>query len=511
MFKNLYKAVFIITLFSVLTRIIGFFIRIFMSRELGAEMIGIYQISVSICSVFMTLVNSGIPLTISRLSAEFKAKNNNLMANKVVTSGTILSFAIAVLICIFTIIFKPLIISLSHSTLVASVLLALLPALIGTSLNVGFKGYLWGKKKHFENCFVDFVEQIIKIILMIILVSREKTIEIAVINCAISISLACLLSNLLSMFFYFKNHGRLTKPKGAFKLVFKKSYPITLLRLVSSIGGMLISVIVPITLVKVGFSKEQALSLFGIALGMTLPLLYLPNTLVGSLATALVPDLAGLKAEGNMEEFSSKIKTSISFSVFISLLFVPCFISVGKEIGLFVYNNELSGIMLSYFAMMMLPMGINDISSSILNSMGYEIKSFINFMIGNVGLILCIILLPKLFGIYALGIGMGISLTISSILNIRSIKKHLKLDNIILKDMIKMCLFLIPSALINEFAYNLLIKVFGSFFSIAISSIFGVMFYVVLCLMFKIFTIEGLMINFKKIKLFNTKRKKNSV
>lgn len=509
MFKNLYKAVFIITFFSILTRILGFFIRIFMSRELGAEMIGVYQISVSICSVFMTLVNSGIPLTISRLSSEYKAKNDDLMANKVVTSGTILSFSLAVLVCTLTIIFKPVIVSLSHSSLVASVLIALLPAVIGTSLNVGFKGYLWGKQKHFENCVVDFLEQILKIALMIILVTKAKTLEIAVINCAIAVSLACLISNLLSMLFYFKQKGKIVSPKGAFKNVFKKSFPITMLRLVSSIGGMVISVVVPYILIKVGYSKEQALSLFGITLGMTLPLLYLPNTLVGSLATALVPDLAKLKAENNSKEFIGKVKTSISFSVFISLLFVPCFMSIGKEIGIFVYKNELSGILLSYFSLMMLPMGISDITSSILNSMGYEFKSFVNFMVGNIFLILSIVFLPKYLGIYALGLGMTLSLTVSSILNVINIKKQLKFEKIILKDTLKLCLFLVPSTLINKFTYNIFIRIFSSFFSIALSSILGVIFYTTLCLIFKVFTIDGLLVNFKKIKIFNKKKKKN--
>ena len=162
MFKNLYKAVFIITLFSILTRILGFFIRIFMSRELGAEIICVYQISVSVASVFLTIVNSGIPLTISRLSAKYMAKNEIDKSNKVVTSGTIISFGLAFLICILTIIFKPLITELSNSSLVTAVLIALLPVIIGSSLNVGFKGYLWGYQKHFENCMVDFIEQIIQ-------------------------------------------------------------------------------------------------------------------------------------------------------------------------------------------------------------------------------------------------------------------------------------------------------------------------------------------------------------
>ncbi len=507
MFKNLYKAVFIITLFSILTRILGFFIRIFMSRQLGAEIIGIYQISVSIAGVFLTIVNSGIPLTISRLSAKYIAENNLDKSNKVVTSGTIISFGLAVLICLFTIIFRPLITTLSNSSLVTSVLIALLPCIIGSSLNVGFKGYLWGYQKHFENCMVDFIEQIIKLVLIIITVSFAGSIEQGIINCAISVSVACLVSTFISMLYYFKNKGKFSNPKGYYKELFKKSSPITLLRVISSLGGMIISVIVPLKLVAVGYTLEQAMSLFGIALGMTLPLLYLPNTLVGSLATALIPDLAKLKAENNMQEFTEKVKTSLTFSVFISLILVPCFMGVGRYVGAFVYNNELSGVMLEYCALMMLPEGINNITSSVLNSLGLETKSFVNYCLGSVLLILSIIFLPKYFGIYSLAIGMTASLIVSSYLNLRMIKKEIGSKSLILKDMIKMLIFLVPSVLINRWTYNLCSLIFTTFFSIAISSIIGFFFYVILCLVFKIFTIDSLLVNFKKIKTMKKKRK----
>ena len=309
------------------------------------------------------------------------------------------------------------------------------------------------------------------------------------------------------MLFYFKNKGRFSNPKGYFKPLLKKSTPITLLRIASSLGGMFISFIMPIMLTKVGFTNEQAISLFGITLGMTLPLLYLPNTLVGSLCTALIPDLAKLKAENNMQEFSSKVKTSFVFSVFISLLLVPCFIAVGKEIGLFVYNNELSGIMLQYSALIMLPMGINDIAASVLNSLGYEVKSFKNYVFGSIFLIISIFLLPRYFGIYSLLIGMAGSLVISGYLNLKMIKKELGIKKIIIKEMLKMCLFLVPAILINEFSFNLLSKFFTTFFSLAISSILGVIFFTILCLMFKIFTLNTLIINFKKIKVLKRKRK----
>lgn len=510
MFKNLFKAVFIITFFSILTRIIGFFIRIFMSRTLGAEIIGIYQIACSIMGVFLTIVSSGIPLTISRFSATFLAEKDYVKSSKTITSGTIISTLLAVVICIFTLIFKPLIIKLSSSELVVSVLIALLPTIIATSLNVGFKGYLWGLQKHFENCLVDFVEQIIKFVLIIALVSSSTSVEQGIVNCAISVSIACVVATTLSMLFYFKNKGRFSNPKGYFKPLLKKSTPITMLRIASSLGGMFISFIMPIMLVRVGYTSDQAISLFGIALGMTLPLLYLPNTLVGSLCTALIPDLAKLKAENNMQEFSKKVKTSFVFSVFISLFLVPCFCAVGKEIGSFVYNNELSGIMLQYSAMIMLPMGINDIASSVLNSLGFEVKSFKNYVFGSIFLILSIILLPKYFGIYSLLIGMAGSLTISGFLNLKMIKKELKIEKVILKETFEMCLFLIPSILINQFTFGILSKFFTTFFSIALSSIIGAVFFVILCLIFKIFTLNALLVNFKNIKILKKKSKKKS-
>lgn len=511
MLKNLYKAVFIITFFSILTRIIGFFTRILMSRTLGAEAIGVYQISSSILMVFLTIVSSGVPLTISRLSAKYQALKQNELEGQAVSAGTIISTALAVIICIFTIIFKDLLIKLSGSSLAVAILIALLPTVIGTALNVGFKGALWGKQKHFENSLVDFIESLIKLFLCFVLIKSSNSIEQGIIGCAISISIACVVSTVISMLFYIKSGGKFKNPKSQFKTILKTSTPITLLRIISSLAGTLMSMIIPYRLICSGYSSEQALSLFGVAIGMTFPLLYLPNTLVGSLATALVPDLAKLKAEKNTEEFILKVKSSLTFSVFISLFFVPSFMGIGKAIGSFVYNNELSGTFLSKCALIMLPMGLNSITGSILNSMGLEVKSFIHYIFGSIGLFTSIWFLPKYFGIYSIAIGMTFSLIVSTILNIRLIKKELGATNqLLLKDTLKMCLFLIPSTLINYFTYNLFARLFTQFFSIALSCIIGALFFFILCLVFKIFTLDSLFINLKKIRVLKKKEKKKA-
>ena len=67
--KSLAKNVAIITFFTVITRLMGFLFRIFLSRAIGSEALGIYQAALSIFFVFLTIVSSGFTLIISRMTA----------------------------------------------------------------------------------------------------------------------------------------------------------------------------------------------------------------------------------------------------------------------------------------------------------------------------------------------------------------------------------------------------------------------------------------------------------
>ena len=70
--KSLFKTVALLTIFSIITRIAGFLFKIYLSRAIGAESLGLYQIAFSVFIVLLTVVSSGLPLTISKLSAKYK-------------------------------------------------------------------------------------------------------------------------------------------------------------------------------------------------------------------------------------------------------------------------------------------------------------------------------------------------------------------------------------------------------------------------------------------------------
>ena len=70
--STLAKGTVILTIAGLLTRVLGFFYRIWLSDELGSELLGIYQMIFPISSVCYTIYASGIQTAISKLTAEKK-------------------------------------------------------------------------------------------------------------------------------------------------------------------------------------------------------------------------------------------------------------------------------------------------------------------------------------------------------------------------------------------------------------------------------------------------------
>ena len=71
--KNIYRTAAVVTGLSIAERALGFLYRIVLSRLIGAEGLGLYQVALSVFSVFITLGTGGIPITVSRLISKNKA------------------------------------------------------------------------------------------------------------------------------------------------------------------------------------------------------------------------------------------------------------------------------------------------------------------------------------------------------------------------------------------------------------------------------------------------------
>ena len=504
--KSLFKTVFTITAFTIITRVLGFIFRIYLSRVLGTEELGIYQVSLSVFMVLLTIVASGLPLIISKLSAKYFAKKDGEKEGKLVSASLIIAAITSVILIVIVLVFKRLFSFLFTDERCYLILVAMLPAVLFSGIYNVFRGAMWGRSNYFCFCITELFEQIVRITICVVLLSFGIGSLSPSIGAALSLSIACFLSMALSVVLYFVYGGKLRKPGGVYKEVLKSSTPITAVRFLSSLVQPIIALIIPARLIAAGYTSSQALSIYGVAIGMTMPLLFIPITIVGSLSTALIPDLSAAVESEDSSHIKNRITTSLIITMFIAFLMIPLFIGAGENIGLFFFNNITSGVLLSGAAWMTLPLALTNITSSILNALGMEVKSFINYLIGSIFLFLGICLLPGVIEIRALIVGMGVCVSITSLLNLIMIKRKTKIKLGILKPMLLMACFCLPSAALTFFVTSLLNGVVPLFFNLAISCSLGGAMFVLLCAIFKIINIKTFFASVKNSGFRRTQR-----
>lgn len=513
--KSLFKTVALITVFSVLTRVLGFVFRIFLSRMVGAEALGIYQVAFSVFMVLMTIISSGLPLVISRMSATFLANKENRKESSLNTVSLLYSLILSVCLCLIVLIFRNLFSKLFTDSRCMEILIVLLPSLVFSSVYSSIRGSLWGRGNYFALCVTELYEQVVRIILSILVLNVGFSAIENALNVGWTLNIACLLSMIFVILLFFFYGGRFGKPnKKLLKPLIKQSTPITLMRVAGSFIQPLIAVVVPSRLMAIGYTNSQAMSLYGIAVGMTMPLLYIPTTLIGSLSTALIPDISSALAQNDQKHVNNRVNTSISFALFISCLFVPVFLGLGEHMGVFLYDNIMSGTLLQSASWVLIPMGLTNISSALLNSLGLEKKSFVYFLIGSVFMFIALWFLPSFIGINAFVWGMGINYTISAILNIRLLKKKTKVELKLLKNLMKYLLVIIPSSALTAFIVSLCEYVFPLFITLLIGGFVSILSFFLLAEVVNVVDVKAFVVNImKKIKLQkhnkNKKRAKN--
>lgn len=362
----------------------------------------------------------------------------------------------------------------------------------------------------------EFYEQVVRIVLGVLVISTALGAMENALRIGWTMTIACFLSMIYVLLLFFYYGGKLGRGrKEQFSQLVRQSTPITLMRVVGSFAQPLIAFIIPARLTSIGYTSSQAMSMFGVAVGMTMPLLFIPSTIIGSLSTALVPDISTAVAQNNQKHIEERVSSSIFFALFISAMFVPVFIGMGEQIGLFLYDNILSGTLLQASAWVLIPLGLTNITSALLNSLGMEKRSFINFAIGGIAMFISLWVLPQFIGINSLIWGMGIDYVIVALLNFILLKKKVKADLKLLPKVLKIFILIIPSAALTAFVVSLAEYILPLFFVLALGGITGVTSFVLLAAVFNLIDIKAFVIfakkkfNFPKFKL--KKRAKKNV
>ncbi|NLL56765.1 MAG: oligosaccharide flippase family protein [Clostridiales bacterium] len=481
-------AVATVGIFSVFTKILSFVFKIYLSRTLGAEAIGQYQIATSVFFLFASLSSSGLPLVLSRkISEDYALKKNK--SYSLFTTAFIIGLTISLFTIFFLWIFHKRLNFLFSDPLAYPLFLIMMPALLSTFIYSIIRGYLWGKKEFTTISITETIEEVLRIVFSVAFIGGA----IGAISGAYAIAIAFAISDgiigIILVVIFFAKGGKIDKP-SKFKDILIPSIPVTSMRIFASLIGTLIAIILPIRLLTAGMSTSEATATYGRITGMANPFLLAPNAIISSLAIVLIPEMSASGAKKAYSQLNKQLNSGINFSLLVSGLFMIPFIALGKEMTTLLFNDRISGQYLEYAAFMMLPMCINQLTQSALNATGKEYKAFINYIIGNLLMIAGIYFLPKYLGIYSVCVATMLCLLVNSSLNVIVLKKYTGFSYDFAKYLLKVLLFVLLGAFFTESINRLLYHKLGIFANI-LSGLFGIAMYIGLAFATRLVDVKG--------------------
>ncbi|MCI9408041.1 MAG: oligosaccharide flippase family protein [Clostridia bacterium] len=422
--QNIYRSAALVTVFSTVEKALSFFYRIVLSRIIGAEGLGIYQICLSVFAVFLTAASSGIPVTVSRLMAKNGAKNDIKGKNAAVTAGVVATLMFTVPMAIILFFGRNLLGFLFTDDRCMNVFILLLPGLILTSIYAVMRGSFWGNKQFLPYSIIELLEDAVMVVLGCILVYGVTDPVAGAERAAVAVLVSYVFSFIVSLFWYFKKGGRFSNPKRQLKPLFSSSMPITAMRTSTSVLNSAVAILLPVLLMNAyGLTNSEAISLYGVAIGMSVPILFIPSALIGSISVVVAPELAENYYKNKTALVKFDIEKSVKAAIFIATLIIPVLFVLGDEIGSVLYSNEMSGEIIQNCAFILLPMCLAMITTTVLNSMNCEKKTLLYYIIGAALMIVSIVALTRFVGVYSYMIGLAASFVISAVFNLRLLAK----------------------------------------------------------------------------------------
>lgn len=422
--SNIYRTAAQVTVFSTIEKALSFFYRIVLSRIIGAEGLGIYQISLSVFAVFLTVASSGVPITVSRLMTKYNAEGNNKNKNAVVTAGVVSTLIFTVPAFLLLFFGRNWFGFLFSDERCLNVFIILIPGLVITSIYSVMRGAFWGNKQFMPYSLIELAEDALMVVLGCIFIMSATSATAGAESAAWAVLISYVFSFVVSVGWYLIKGGRFTNPLPQLRPVLSSSLPITAMRTSTSLLNSLVAVLLPVLLVNsYGYTSAEAMAIYGIALGMAVPILFIPSSLIGSIAVVIAPELSENFYKNKTDRLRSDVEKSIRAGTFIATIIIPVLFVLGTDIGEFLYSDKMSGEIIRNCSFVLLPMCLSMITTTVLNSMNCEMKTLIYFFIGAAAMLICIFALTPYLGVYSYMIGMSLSFVVTAFCNLRLLKK----------------------------------------------------------------------------------------
>ena len=422
----------LLTAAGLFTRVVGFYYKIFLSRNIGTEALGLYQLSMPLLNIGIALTCAGIHTSISRYVAASAGERGQKDAASYLAAGLFLSLGLCTLLFFPCYFFSDQIAaSFFHEPACAPILRILIFAVPLECIHSCINGYYYGKQKANIPAFGQCVEQVFRVlgVYLIYRLCTARGMELNETHAAIGLLLGEAASTLY--FITMISLEKFARPGaaqivGAGKHLISMSYPITLNRVSLSMLGGLENTFIPQRLVAFGFTSSEALSIYGVFSGMAMPVIFFPNVLSNSVAVMLLPTISKAAKERRASYISQVIWMTFFLCMLLGFGCAFVFFLSGRFIGDVLFENELAGDFIRLLCWICPFTFLNTTFSSILNGLGQTKATFLISLTGSALRLAFIYFLIPVVGFQGYVLGILVSQVLTSFLSYRRLSRHME-------------------------------------------------------------------------------------
>lgn len=378
--KLFIKSTILLIIGGFITKILGMIIKIIITRNIGLEGLGIYMMIMPTFSLFIGLCQFGLPIAIAKLVSENKSNNKNILI-----LSTFISISIDIIIIVLILTLSKFISNnLLHDIRTYYPLKCICLVLPFISISSIIRAYFFGKQKMLPHVISNIIEDIIRLIILLIGIPIFISKGIIYAVCFLVLSnIISEISSIIVLYFFLPKKINITKNDfnlQNIKNIYRISIPTVITRLIGNIGYFLEPIILTNTLLYIGYSNEFITNEYGIIQGYVIPLLTLPTFFTNAISNSLLPNISN--AYSKNKNIKSKIKQGLFISLFIGIFFTIIFMFFSKPLLNIIYNTNLGLNYIKVLAPIFLLLYIQSTLSSILQAINLTNKICITSLMG---------------------------------------------------------------------------------------------------------------------------------
>ncbi len=379
---SLARSAAIMTVVGIVSQLLSFVYRAALTQMIGAELLGVQQLVLYVYAVLQSVALTGLTAAVSCLTASCHALGNHRGATELLrlALGT---FFVLCLPLAGTIIF--------YSDEIASTLLddgrthwgliLLIPLLLLTGIENLNKHHFYGLGQTGIPAATELLEQFIRtaailgLLALLLPSDGEHTILLIFSGMLISEVFSSVSLTLIR----WVREGPKSAQRGPSesplvweRQLLKIALPVSATAILDNLMDAANAILIPRQLAAWGCTASEAMELYGVVYGMTLPMLMLPFAFVRALSLTILPHITHFATNRRQKELNHSTGQAIFSTAAILFPVTALLVTVGDDLGLLLFGDSRTGLYLLPLAFATCLAGLQSVLSAVLNGLGRQ-------------------------------------------------------------------------------------------------------------------------------------------